>query len=176
LEIYAPPLPHLGTTSDDSTLWGEHQMRILDSGTRLITYLDSQLKLMFPPKNRTFPASPPKSSQDVSTNISIEHFQGIMGNVESSKVTQNLELMIVKGDFKSLRKKLSELNVEQSDIEELKTAIENEPVIKEQGKFGKKVGAWIGKMVQKAATGFWDVSVNAAGNILAILISQYYGF
>lgn len=43
LETYAPPLPHLGTTSDDATLWGTHQIRILESGTRLIAYLDAKL-------------------------------------------------------------------------------------------------------------------------------------
>jgi len=176
LEIYAPPLPHLGTTSDRATLWGEHQMRILDSGTRLVIYLDSQLMLLLPPKNKPSPASLSNPSQEISTNISIENFQGVLGNVEHSKVTQNLELLVTKGDFESLRKKLSELKIEQADIDELQKAIESEPVIKEQPKFGQKVGAWIGKMVQKAATGAWDISVNAAGSILALLLAKYYGF
>ena len=99
-----------------------------------------------------------------------------MGNVDHSKVTQNLEISVVKGDFESLRKNLSEFKVEQSDIDELQIAIKSEPVITEQAKFGHKVGAWIGKMVQKAATGAWDISINTAGNILAILIAKYYGF
>ncbi|MEK7682330.1 MAG: hypothetical protein AAB369_05820, partial [Chloroflexota bacterium] len=43
LELYAPALPHLGTTSDASTLWSQHQLRIVESGTRLISYLDAQL-------------------------------------------------------------------------------------------------------------------------------------
>jgi len=43
LETYAPPLPHLGTTGDRSRLWPEHQARILESGSRLITYLEAQL-------------------------------------------------------------------------------------------------------------------------------------
>jgi hypothetical protein len=176
LEIYAPPLPHLGTTSDDSTLWGEHQMRILDSGTRLIAYLESQLMQFFPPKNKASSALPSKPSQGMSTSISIENFQGVLGNVDHSTVTQKQELLVIKGDFGSLRNKLSELSVEQSDIDELQTALESEPVVEGREKFGQKVGTWIGKMVQKSATGVWDISVNTAGNILAILIAKYYGF
>jgi hypothetical protein len=44
LEIYAPPLPHLGTTGSDSKLWGSHQIRILESATRLISYVEAQLQ------------------------------------------------------------------------------------------------------------------------------------
>lgn len=170
LEIYAPPLPHLGTTSERQTLLGEHQLRILNSGITLIKYLDSQLMLLLPSKT----SSP--TSQELSTNISINNFQGILGNIDHSKVTQNLEVVVEKGDFESLGKKLSDLKVEQEDINELQAAIESEPVMNEKAKFGQKVGGWIGKMVQKAAVGAWEISVNTAGNILAILIAQYYGF
>lgn len=43
LETYAPSLPHLGTTSDDATLRQKHQILILESGTRLIKYIEAQL-------------------------------------------------------------------------------------------------------------------------------------
>ena len=43
LETYAPPLPHLGTTGDESTLWGDHQIRIMASGNSLIAYLEGKL-------------------------------------------------------------------------------------------------------------------------------------
>ena len=83
--------------------------------------------------------------------------------------------MVVKGDFESLRKKLSELKVEQADIDELQKAIESEPVIKERAKFGQKVGAWIGKMVQKAATGAWDIRLMQLEDFGAFN-TKYYGF
>ncbi len=121
-------------------------------------------------------SSTEKIKASSTTSIRIENFQGVLGNIENSTVTQNLGLSIAKGDFENLRNKLSELKVEQSDIDELQTALESEPVITEREKFGQKVGAWIGKMVQKAATGVWDISINTAGNILAILIAKYYGF
>lgn len=176
LEIYAPPLPHLGTTSDNSTLWEEHQIRILDSGYRLIKYIDSQLIPFSPRNHQDFSTTTPKSPLDIQPNINIEHFQGILGNVENSKVAQNLESVVVKGDFESLRRKLYELKVDQKDIDELRKAIEIEPAIKDQTVFGKNVGAWIGKMVKNAATGAWDIGVNTAGNVLALLIARYYGF
>lgn len=176
LEIYAPPLPHLGTFMGDVALQGDHQMRILDSGTRLISYLDSQLRQAFPRNYRPVSDSAVKQPNDASTNISIEYFQGVLGNIEHSNVTQNLALSIVKGDFESLRKQLSELRVEGEDADELQTALASEPVISERGKFGPKVAAWIGKMVQKAAMGAWEIGVSAAGNILAVLIAKYYGF
>ncbi len=110
------------------------------------------------------------------TSISIENFQGILGNVENSTVAQNLDLSINKGDFESLQKELKKLGIEQNDINELKAAFKNEPEIKKKENFGEKVGTWIGKMVQKAAIGSWDISVTVAGNILATLIAKYYGF
>ncbi len=110
------------------------------------------------------------------TSIRIENFQGILGNLEDSTVTQNLDLSIIKGDFGSLRKELNKLGIKEKDVNELQAAVKKEPKIKERGSFGKKVGSWIGKMVQKAAIGTWDISVSTAGSILATLIAKYYGF
>lgn len=109
------------------------------------------------------------------TSIRIENFQGVLGNIENSAVTQNLDFSISKGDFESLQNELKKLGVEQDDINELKTAIENEPEIKKSKKFGEKVSAWIGKMIQKAAIGSWDVGIAVAGNVLATIIAKYYG-
>jgi hypothetical protein len=174
LETYAPPLPHLGTTSDRAGLFQDSQLRIIDSGTRLLAYLDTQLILLFPPKKDAPGAS--DSSKDPSTNINIENFQGILGDVHRSTISQNLTLGIEKGQFPALSQRLSELGVPPGDIDELQHALESEPVAVARDKFGAKVAAWIGKMVQKAATGLWDISVNTAGSVLALLLSKYYGF
>ena len=42
-------------------------------------------------------------------------------------------------------------------------------------KFGGKVNTWIQKMVGKALDSSWQISVGAAGNILAGSIQSYYG-
>jgi len=48
LEIFAPPLPRLGTTGDRAKLRGEHQTRILQSGGLLEAYLGSLLSQVGP--------------------------------------------------------------------------------------------------------------------------------
>lgn len=174
LETYAPPLPHLGTTSDDSKLWGEHQIRILESGMQLIAYLQTQLKLTLPPRSASG-ATSDRGSQDASRNINIENFQGILGNVTNSQVSQELDQLVVIGDFNSLHRKLSDLGVEGEDIEELRAALQSEPTMPASGKFGQRVSNWIGKMVQKAASGTWQIGLSTAASLLAMLIGKYYG-
>lgn len=114
------------------------------------------------------------------TTIHIGTFQGVLGNIANSgELTQNLELSInaiSKGDFESLQNALKKLGIEQDDINELKAAVESEPETTKSEKFGEKVSAWIGKMIQKAASGSWDIGIAVAGNILATVITKYYGF
>ncbi len=43
LQTYAPPLPHLGTTSRDQLLLSKHQLLIINYGTRLIKYVEGVL-------------------------------------------------------------------------------------------------------------------------------------
>lgn len=54
---------------------------------------------------------------------------------------------------------------------ELKKVIQEKPT--ENG-FGPKVSAWMGKMMQKAANGSWEVGVAAAGTLLSQALSKYY--
>ncbi len=42
LEIFAPPLPHLGTMGQNAKLLPEHNVRIVASATRLISYIEAQ--------------------------------------------------------------------------------------------------------------------------------------
>jgi hypothetical protein len=46
--------------------------------------------------------------------------------------------------------------IEPEDIKDLKNALGKEPLPRDDKSFGPKVGAWIAKMVKKAATGAWD--------------------
>lgn len=109
-----------------------------------------------------------------SASIHIENFQGILGNSNNSTVTQNLTMIVQKGDFNSLSDLLSKNGVSKEEIEELKNAIDADP--KPQSKtFGEKVGAWFGKMVSKAASGVWNIGIDVATNLLASAIWTYYG-
>ncbi len=107
--------------------------------------------------------------------ISIHNFQGIIGDVSNSAVTQNLEMKIGKDDFESLGKYLSSFDVPESDISGLRRAITDDGPLKSENSFGEKVSAWMGKMVSKAAAGSWQVAMGAAGSLLAKAIGLYYG-
>lgn len=111
-----------------------------------------------------------------SQEITIQNFQGIIGDVTQSTVTQNLEMKVKTGDFESLRQSLGERGVEDTDIDELESAIKDDPKPTAPGKFGKRVGAWIGKMVSKAASGALDIGVDVASNVLSSAVTKYYGF
>jgi hypothetical protein len=108
-------------------------------------------------------------------SINIGQFQGIFGNISDSNVTQNLEMSIQPGNFKTLSSFLRSKGVGKEDISELEKAVGSDSKPESANAFGEKVSSWIGKMVKKAASGAWQVSITTAGNVLAAAIKAYYG-
>ena len=109
-------------------------------------------------------------------NIQIQNFQGILGNVEGeNKITQNLDQNIVSGNFESLASYLRAAKVSDDDIAELETAIRDDPTPTSTSEIGENTSNWIGNMVTKAANGSWEISVGAAGELLATAIQLYFG-
>ena len=78
-------------------------------------------------------------------------------------------------DFQSLERVLEQNGVQKTDLDELKGALESENVKNPSEGFGPKVSGWIAKMMQKAASGSWQIGLGAAGNLLARAIAKYYG-
>lgn len=117
-----------------------------------------------------------EEKQRAQSSITIENFQGILGDVSGSMVTQNLQMCVREGDFASLRAYLSEHGVSTGDIEDLEAAIAVDPKPASSKAFGEKVSAWIGRMVSKASAGVWQVGVGAAGGLLGKALGAYYGF
>jgi len=118
-----------------------------------------------------------KEKQKALTSTSIHiagNFQGVLGNVNNSTVRQNLTMTVQKGDFNSLSDFLSEKGLSTEDIEELKDAIAVD-LVPQSKTLGEKVGAWLGKMIGKAASGAWTIGVDVATNLLASAIWAYYG-
>jgi hypothetical protein len=109
------------------------------------------------------------------TEIHIGNFQGTIGDIANSNVTQNLHMEVSKGDFDSLKKHLLQHDVLMEDVDELQEALEAEPTPEPSGSFGKRVSGWIGKMVGKAASGAWEVGMTAASDLLSSGIRSYYG-
>lgn len=112
----------------------------------------------------------------MSTNINIANFQGVLGDVKDSELTQDLNMTITESnDFEQLAKYLAGHNIEKSDIDNLKLAIDTDENPSANKKFGTNVSSWIGSMVSKAATGSWSISLATAANVLGTGISKYYG-
>jgi hypothetical protein len=108
-------------------------------------------------------------------NIHIGSFQGILGHVDGSSVTQNLNMSIKAGDFNSLKQRLTEAGIPAEDVKSLKEALDTDPKPTSPSEFGPKVSAWIGTMMTKAASGVWKVALDTAGKLIPTAISAYYG-
>lgn len=99
---------------------------------------------------------------------------GGAANLVGSATGSQIEFNISTGDTSQLVSSLREIGVDEVDINELVAAVQNDGEI--EGKtFGKSVSQWIGKMVNKAAEGVWNVGVGAAGQFLATALGKYYG-
>ena len=61
------------------------------------------------------------------------------------------------------------------DLNDLEQAIDSDPTPTSSGSFGDNVGAWVGKMVSKAATGGWQIGVGAADGLLGNALRAFYG-
>ncbi len=108
-------------------------------------------------------------------SIHIGNFQGNIGNITESTVTQNLSMSVGERDFEALRSVLSEKGVSEQDLVELEHALAKDPSPKNAKKFGPAVSSWIGKMISKSASGAWEIGAGAAGELLATVIAAYYG-
>lgn len=108
-------------------------------------------------------------------HIQIQNFQGVLGNVTESTVTQHLSMAVRTEDLESLKEYFRSQGVAEPDLVELETSIEQDPRPRDQRTLGPRVSKWIGRMVEKAAQGTWQVAVNTASNLLAQAIRTYYG-
>jgi len=98
----------------------------------------------------------------------------VVGDHNKQSISNN----ITTNDFESLASELRKLSIVESDIQELKEAIDNDQSSVEFTKreLGQNVGKWIASMVAKAAGLTWDVNVGAAGSLLGAAIGTYYGW
>jgi hypothetical protein len=106
---------------------------------------------------------------------SIANLQGIVGSITESTITQDLEMTIKSNDWDSLSTTLREKGISKTDLQELKAALQTDPAPTKPDKFGPAVSAWTGKMLGKAASGAWDISLKVAGSLIATAIASYYG-
>ena len=119
-----------------------------------------------------------KGEQEKAINnqqIKIENFSGILGSTFMGEVSQELNITVKNNDLESLLKHLKSKGINSEDLENLKHSIKIDPKPKQKNKFGGNVSKWIGKMIEKASSGAWNVGLSVAANILTNAIYSYYG-
>jgi hypothetical protein len=103
----------------------------------------------------------------------------VMGGVQNLAVSSAGSVQhaqqIQAGDLAALKQFLSQQGIEPIDLADLEAAIDKDPKPKTGSPFGKRVAAWMGTMVTKAALGAWKVGSSAAAELLTAAIKAYYG-
>ena len=108
-----------------------------------------------------------------STTINIGNFRGIFGDVSGSTVSQRFGGEVPQGDFEALKEQLVSIGVSDEAVLELRQAIEADGPPKDDKTFGRRVSAWVGRMVARAAEGSWQVSLATAGTVLSKILTDY---
>ncbi|NLR83039.1 hypothetical protein [Chitinophaga eiseniae] len=85
----------------------------------------------------------------------------------------NVKNIIQKGDLAAFQRKLEEIGVEKSEIEEISQIVQTEKP--EGNNLGPKASNWVGNMYSKALSGASKIGISAAGNLLATAIKTYFG-
>ncbi|WP_347454240.1 hypothetical protein ABEF83_07830 [Acinetobacter thermotolerans] len=107
--------------------------------------------------------------------INITNFQGILGDVKHSNVQQTNTLTVQKNDFESLEQYLRNNGIEKADILDLKNIIDVNPLPQSQSEYSPDLKSWMTKMIGKSIDGTWQVTIGAAGSLLATGLQQYFG-
>lgn len=128
--------------------------------------------------------SPEAGSQGIAggDRLGAEHITQIFNMTISGGTTQlvgsaigsSVSFTVVRGSFDSLARTFESHGIAPEDIVALETAVESEPPGTRPA-LGPRVTQWMSGMLQKAASGSWQVSLGAAGNILGDAIAKFYG-
>ncbi|TKC89321.1 hypothetical protein FAZ69_10230 [Trinickia terrae] len=97
----------------------------------------------------------------------------VIGSSNETTITNT----VTKGDFTALAKAFKATGVSETDVDELKAAVDDDDpkAVAETKQFGPRVKAWMGRMSAKAIDGAWSIGIGAAGNLLAVALGSYYG-
>ena len=114
--------------------------------------------------------SPEKITQIFNTTVH-SGTANLLGTANNSSVEFNIGL----NDFESVRHALKNNGVSEEDIAELKKVFAEDERPQSANQFGPKVNSWIAGMVKKTLDGTWNIGIGTAGELLADIISKYYG-
>jgi len=100
---------------------------------------------------------------------------GGAANVLGTAVESTVAFNVAPNNFESLRKILKNNSVSDEDIGALEAALKKDDPPSSEGRFGPRVSTWIASMMKKASEGSWGVGIATGGNLLAQVISKFYG-
>lgn len=99
---------------------------------------------------------------------------GGTASLVGTATNSNIEISVTQNDFASVETTLRANGVQIEDVEELRLAVDEDG--RPQGRrFGPRVCSWVARMMKKAADGSWAIGLEAAGNLVAQVLSGYYG-
>jgi hypothetical protein len=162
--------------------WGKHSVGAM---LQIVTEVRSRLLELALQVSDRIPQEPrPEAIRAVAQEVAVsEIFRNavfgsnttiVVGGGSIQGVTNNVTV----NDLDSLVSALRAHGVQDTDLKHLKRAIETDDASDDvkNKKLGPSVRNWIGNMVAKAGAGAWEISVAAAGGVLAAAIASYYGF
>ena len=95
----------------------------------------------------------------------------VLGSAQNSSLNVN----VTTNNFESLQLALKQHGVPSEDLQELQTALAEDPRPTDKNKFGPKVSSWMGKMLKKAAEGVWITTLDVGSMVLLEALTKYYG-
>lgn len=96
---------------------------------------------------------------------------GVIGSATNSTVNVSVN----QGNLQDLRQQLMQNGVDKADIKELEEAVQSDPQVGPDKKFGPSVTEWIAKMMGKAASGVWGAGLEVGGEVVKKALLGYYG-
>jgi hypothetical protein len=116
-------------------------------------------------------------SQERVTQIFLTNIAGNVGNVAtgSSNFSQSADLSVNKNDFESLANYLHGHQIEDSDIQELRTAIKDDASLGHESEMGPNKMGWISSMYNKARQGASKIGNSVIIKVLTDGINSYLG-
>ena len=111
---------------------------------------------------------------EVARNVFNITIQGDRNIVASGEHVSQQSTQSRKNDIDSLIQHLSTLNIDGGDLDELRDAVSQETSVPSRNQYGPKLGAWLGGMMSKAATGAWNVGLETASKVLTDALNKYY--
>ena len=113
------------------------------------------------------------TAQNVVRGAVVNHIYGNNNTVAIGEQISQQVSLVQTGNIDSLIKQLREYEVPDEDLEELRSAITEEPQA-ESGSLGSRVSEWLGNMTMKAASGAWKTAIQNAPTLLMKAVEQYY--